>query len=140
MEGLVGLWISLGVLGGLGLLALIVGAIQRFKEKFDRNFFLTGTAWGLFLGGILIIFSFLQLEGGGLVGLLTFKDGTLMVGGYEGEYKDGKRHGQGTMNYANGNSKKGIWRNDELISNVCKDMGLSPNTEAYGKCILKLMD
>jgi len=102
MEGLVGLWISLGVLGGLGLLALIVGAIQRFKEKFDRNFFLTGTAWGLFLGGILIIFSFLQLEGGGLVGLLTFKDGTLMVGGYEGEYKDGKRHGQGTHTYRGG--------------------------------------
>ena len=35
MDGLLGLWISLGVLAGLGLLALIVSAIQTFKEKFD---------------------------------------------------------------------------------------------------------
>ena len=59
---------------------------------------------------------------------------------YIGEYKDGKQHGQGTYTYANGTSETGIWRNDELISDVCKGMGLSPNTEAYGKCILKMMD
>jgi len=26
------------------------------------------------------------------------------------------------------------------FSDLCEEMGLSPNTEAYGKCILKLMD
>ena len=59
---------------------------------------------------------------------------------YSGEHKDDKRHGLGTYTYADGTSDRGMWRNDELISDVCKDMGLSPNTEAYGKCILKLMD
>ena len=75
MDGLFGLWISLGVLAGLGLLALIVSAIQTFKEKFDRNFFLTGTAWGLFLGGVLFIWGFISgLEGSAtLVDLLTFQ-------------------------------------------------------------------
>ena len=75
MDGLFGLWISLGVLAGLGLLALIVSAIQTFKEKFDRNFFMTGTAWGLFLGGVLFIWGFISgLEGSAtLVDLLTFQ-------------------------------------------------------------------
>ena len=59
---------------------------------------------------------------------------------YIGEHKDGKYHGQGTYSYANGDSDRGIWRNGELISDICKEMGLSPNTEAYGTCILKLMD
>jgi hypothetical protein len=49
-------------------------------------------------------------------------------------------HGQGTLTYTDGTSKKGIWRDNELISDVCKGMGLSPNTEGYGKCIIKLMD
>jgi hypothetical protein len=59
---------------------------------------------------------------------------------YIGEFKDDMMHGQGTYTYANGTSDTGIWRNGELISDVCKGMGLSPNTEAYGKCILKMMD
>jgi hypothetical protein len=59
---------------------------------------------------------------------------------YIGEYKDDKKHGLGTFTYSDGTSDTGIWRNGELISNVCKGMGLSPNTEAYGKCILKMMD
>ena len=59
---------------------------------------------------------------------------------YIGEWKDDKRHGLGTFTYSDGTSDTGIWRNGELISNVCKGMGLSPNTEAYGMCILKMMD
>ena len=59
---------------------------------------------------------------------------------YSGEWKDGKYHGQGTYTYGDGTSDKGIWEDGELINDLCKDMGLSPNTEAYGKCILKMMD
>ena len=59
---------------------------------------------------------------------------------YIGEFKDDKKHGLGTYTYSDGTSETGIWRNNELISDVCKNMGLSPNTEAYGMCILKLMD
>ena len=59
---------------------------------------------------------------------------------YVGEWNDNKYHGQGTYTYSDGTSDRGIWRNDELISYLCKEMGLSPNTEAYGKCILKMMD
>jgi hypothetical protein len=59
---------------------------------------------------------------------------------YVGEWKNGKPHGQGIYTYADGTSKTGIWRNGDPISDVCKDMGLSPNSEAYRKCILKLVD
>ncbi len=31
---------------------------------------------------------------------------------YEGEWKNGKKHGKGTMDYANGNKYTGIWVND----------------------------
>ena len=69
-------------------------------------------------------------------GTYTWADGEQ----YSGEYKDGKRTGQGTYTYSDGTSDRGMWRNGELISDICKDMGLSPNTEAYGMCILKMMD
>ena len=31
---------------------------------------------------------------------------------YVGEYRDGKKHGQGTNTYADGRVKEGIWKND----------------------------
>jgi hypothetical protein len=33
---------------------------------------------------------------------------------YVGKYEDGKRHGQGTYTYANGNREIGEWQNDNL--------------------------
>ena len=35
---------------------------------------------------------------------------------YVGEIKDGKLNGQGTLTYANGEVKKGLWENDELVT------------------------
>ena len=75
------------------------------------------------------------------VGTYTFGPNSEWAGDqYSGEFKDDKKHGLGTYTYADGTSETGMWRNGKLISDVCKDMGLSPNTEAYGKCILKMMD
>ena len=34
---------------------------------------------------------------------------------YVGEYKDDKRHGQGTFTFADGTVEKGIWENGELV-------------------------
>ena len=33
---------------------------------------------------------------------------------YVGEWKDGKKHGQGTYTYADGTIEKGLWENDEF--------------------------
>lgn len=73
-------------------------------------------------------------------GSMTTMTYTLIGLKYVGEWKNGKPHGQGIYTYADGTSKTGIWRNGDPISDVCKDMGLSPNSEAYRKCILKLVD
>jgi len=42
---------------------------------------------------------------------MTFPDG----GKYVGQWKEGKRHGQGTMTDADGTVRKGIWKDDEFI-------------------------
>jgi hypothetical protein len=34
---------------------------------------------------------------------------------YVGEYHDGKRNGQGTVTYRNGETVRGVWRDDELL-------------------------
>ena len=44
-------------------------------------------------------------------GTYTYADG----GKYVGEYKNGKRHGQGTFTYAGGVIESGIWVNGELL-------------------------
>ena len=44
-------------------------------------------------------------------GTYTWADG----GKYVGEYKDGKKHGQGTFTYADGRIKKGLWENGEFV-------------------------
>tara|TARA_B100001123_G_C14924161_1_gene872992 strand:- start:85 stop:531 length:447 start_codon:yes stop_codon:yes gene_type:complete len=52
---LFGFYISLGVVGGIVLLSLIVHLIGQYKEKFNRNFFFTGSSWGLLIGQGLLI-------------------------------------------------------------------------------------
>ncbi len=59
---------------------------------------------------------------------------------YVGEWKNGKPHGQGTLTSPEGSAKIGIWRNGEPISDNCKEKGLRPNTRAYQRCLLKLID
>jgi hypothetical protein len=36
---------------------------------------------------------------------------------YEGFWLDGKKHGEGTMTYPEGHTRKGTWENDQLVSN-----------------------
>ena len=33
----------------------------------------------------------------------------------DGEYKEAKRNGRGTMTYANGTIEKGLWENDVFL-------------------------
>ena len=34
---------------------------------------------------------------------------------YVGEWRAGKKHGQGTFTFADGSIERGIWKNDELV-------------------------
>jgi len=52
-------------------------------------------------------------------GTFTYPDGAKYVGGY----KDNKRHGQGTLTFASGTTKTGIWEDGEYIGT-----GAEPNT------------
>ena len=69
-----GLYISLTVIAGLGLLALLYYLINEFKEKFDRNFFYTWTSLGLFIGEVLLLWGIVQwgISDVGFAELLTF--------------------------------------------------------------------
>ena len=64
MEGnfLPGLFISFGVILAILILVGIFFLISAFKTKFNRNFFLTGTAFCLLLGQALMIGSILGLN------------------------------------------------------------------------------
>ena len=69
-----GLYIALGVIGGLLLLFLIAMGINSFKERFDRNFFFTGTSVGLLLGeGMLWWGIYNAAQYGGFTKMLTFQ-------------------------------------------------------------------
>ena len=88
---------------------------------------------------------------------------------YVGEYKDGKRHGQGIHTRADGKVEEGIFENgkfkyarkvtpkgtaegspsssspqppDRLIraKTKCVELGFAKGTEKYGECVLKLYD
>ena len=59
---------------------------------------------------------------------------------YVGEWKDGKKHGQGTYTYASGKENKGYYMNSDFIPDICKGMGLAERTEAFGNCVVKLID
>jgi hypothetical protein len=41
---------------------------------------------------------------------MAFDDGQL----YEGEWRDGKRHGEGTNEWAEGQAYHGMWRDDKM--------------------------
>ena len=69
-------------------------------------------------------------------GTYTWSDGAK----YVGEFKDGKKHGQGTYTFANGNTDKGYYMNGDFIPDICKGMGLAERTEAFGNCVVKLID
>ena len=69
-------------------------------------------------------------------GTVTWPNGYI----YVGEFRDSKWHGQGTLTSPEGSAKTGIWRNGEPISDNCKEKGLRPNTRAYQRCLLKLID
>ena len=45
-------------------------------------------------------------------GTLTFLDGSK----YEGEWKDGWRHGQGTMTHPDGTVQRGTWKQGKLLA------------------------
>jgi hypothetical protein len=45
---------------------------------------------------------------------LKYADGSR----YEGEFKNDRRHGQGTYYDANGNATTGIWKNDVLTERI----------------------
>lgn len=59
---------------------------------------------------------------------------------YVGEYKDDKKHGQGTYTWPDGTAWKGYFMNDEYVPHICSDMGLTKGTPEHGQCVLKLMD
>jgi hypothetical protein len=69
-------------------------------------------------------------------GTYTWADGNK----YVGEYKDGKRHGQGTYTYANEKKVSGYWMNNEYVPDICEGMGLEKGTDSFGDCVLKLID
>ena len=69
-------------------------------------------------------------------GTFTFATGDK----YVGEFKDNKRHGQGTYTWANGETDKGYYMNDDFIPDICEGMGLAERTEAFGNCVVKLID
>ena len=59
---------------------------------------------------------------------------------YVGEYKDDKKHGQGTYTWPDGTAWKGYFMNDEYVPHICSDMGLTKGSPEHGQCVLKLMD
>ena len=48
--------------------------------------------------------------------LSSFLTSCTQVTKYEGEYKDGKRHGQGTFTHSDGGKYVGEWENDYPLS------------------------
>ena len=44
-------------------------------------------------------------------GTVTYADGNK----YVGEWKDGKKHGQGTYSFSDGRIEKGLWENDQYL-------------------------
>ena len=59
---------------------------------------------------------------------------------YVGESQDGKRHGQGTYTFADGTEQTGFFLNGSFVPYLCQEMGLTRGTDAYGQCVIKLID
>jgi len=59
---------------------------------------------------------------------------------YVGEYKDGKKHGQGTLTFPDGVKWRGYYMKSKYVPNIFSDMDLTKGTPEHGQCVLKLMD
>mgnify|MGYP001184285102 CR=1 FL=1 len=83
---------------------------------------------------------------------------------YQGEFKDDKFHGQGTLTYAEDKIKEGIWEYGELkyaqkgspthkeptqspptlpmdkAEKKCAQLGFTIGTEKFGDCVMKLLN
>ncbi len=69
-------------------------------------------------------------------GTYTHPDGTK----YVGEFKDHKWHGQGTLTVSDEETYNGYFINGDYVPFICSNMGLLEGTEAFGDCVLKLID
>ena len=69
-------------------------------------------------------------------GTYTFANGAK----YVGEWKDDKQHGQGTYTFADGTEQTGFFLNGKFVPYLCQEMGLTRGTDAYGQCVIKLID
>ena len=69
-------------------------------------------------------------------GTATFASGDK----YVGESKDDKKHGQGTYTFKGGTELTGFFLNGSFVPYLCEDMGLTRGTDAYGQCVIKLID
>ena len=69
-------------------------------------------------------------------GTVTFASGNK----YTGDWKEDMRNGLGTNTWANGSSNTGYWINDNFVPGICEEMGLTKGSDAFGNCVLKLMD
>ncbi len=65
-----------------------------------------------------------------LIGLIVLLSPLVYAGEYDGEYKNGKRHGQGTYTWADGRIKRGEWKNGELVKETTPE---EENTIAEAK-------
>ncbi|MDB0065887.1 hypothetical protein N9F19_01220 [Gammaproteobacteria bacterium] len=59
---------------------------------------------------------------------------------YVGEIKDGNYHGQGTYAFADGEQLTGYYLNDKYIPTTCKNMGLVKGSSEFGQCIITLIN
>ena len=59
---------------------------------------------------------------------------------YVGEHQDDKKHGQGTYTFKNGTKQTGFFLNGSFVPYLCQEMGLTKGTDAFGQCVIKLID
>ena len=70
-------------------------------------------------------------------GTYTFGTGKWEGDKYVGEWKDDKKHGQGTYTFAGGTIERGYYSNGEYVPDICEGMGLTKGTEAFGSCVVE---
>ena len=70
------------------------------------------------------------------IGTYTYASGAKYVGGFQ----DDKYHGQGTYTFKNGTKQTGFFLNGSFVPYLCQEMGLTKGTDAFGQCVIKLID